>query len=98
MAVSDDGSFVYTPAENFSGEDAFTYRAGDGSAFSAPATVTITVNRDPGISVTPTSGLVTTEAGGAASDGSLLDSVTTSPPAGAGAVSDTRLPVVVRLP
>lgn len=38
-----NGSFVYTPNANFSGQDTFTYRANDGDQFSAPATVTINV-------------------------------------------------------
>jgi hypothetical protein len=33
----------YTPAANFHGTDTFTYRAGDGTSSSEPATVTITV-------------------------------------------------------
>jgi hypothetical protein len=38
------GSFTYTPDDTFIGTDAFTYRVSDGTAISAPATVTITVN------------------------------------------------------
>lgn len=38
-----DGSFGYTPNTNFNGIDTFTYRANDGIATSAVATVTITV-------------------------------------------------------
>ena len=41
-----DGSFTYTPTTNFTGTDTFTYRASDGVATSAPATVTITVTAD----------------------------------------------------
>ncbi|MGH9311064.1 MAG: Ig-like domain-containing protein [Vicinamibacterales bacterium] len=44
LVLNADGSFVYTPASNFSGSDSFTYVATDGVARSAPATVTITVN------------------------------------------------------
>lgn len=45
-----DGSFVYTPATDFSGSDSFTYLANDGRADSAPVTVNVTVtplNRAP---------------------------------------------------
>ena len=37
------GGFTYTPAAGFTGIDTFTYMAADQRAFSAPATVTITV-------------------------------------------------------
>ncbi|MBE3068800.1 MAG: tandem-95 repeat protein, partial [Planctomycetes bacterium] len=37
------GGFTYTPADGFTGIDTFTYSAADQRAFSAPATVTITV-------------------------------------------------------
>ena len=43
LALAVDGSFVYTPAENFYGTDSFTYEASDGKAESDPGTVTITV-------------------------------------------------------
>jgi VCBS repeat-containing protein len=43
LALSADGSFTYTPNAGFSGQDTFTYQAGDGTDTSAPATVTITV-------------------------------------------------------
>lgn len=43
-----DGSFAYVPRSGFSGNDAFTYRVNDGTAFSAPARVQITVN-PPGV-------------------------------------------------
>ena len=44
VATNPDGSFTYTPAQDFSGDDQFTYTANDGTASSnAPATVTITV-------------------------------------------------------
>jgi VCBS repeat-containing protein len=42
--LNTDGSFTYTPGNNFSGTDSFTYRASDGSAESNIATATITVN------------------------------------------------------
>ena len=50
VSLAADGTFSYTPYSGFSGTDTFTYRAGDGRAASAPATVTLTVrppNRAP---------------------------------------------------
>ncbi|MFV2069292.1 MAG: Ig-like domain-containing protein, partial [Pirellulales bacterium] len=38
-----DGSFVYTPDDNFVGTDTFTYRASDGTLVSNTVTVTLTV-------------------------------------------------------
>ncbi|MGB0513916.1 MAG: tandem-95 repeat protein, partial [Wenzhouxiangellaceae bacterium] len=51
-----DGSFDYTPAADFSGDDSFTYVANDGQANSAAALVTITVNpiNDPPVAVDDT--------------------------------------------
>ncbi|MDQ1713087.1 MAG: large repetitive protein [Frankiaceae bacterium] len=37
-------SVTYTPASNYNGPDSFTYRVFDGTTFSPPATVTITVS------------------------------------------------------
>ena len=42
--VAADGSFIYQPAADFNGSDAFTFTVSDGSASSAPATVQITVD------------------------------------------------------
>ncbi|NUQ65944.1 MAG: tandem-95 repeat protein, partial [Pirellulales bacterium] len=44
LVLNTDGSFEYTPAEGFVGNDSFTYAANDGSADSNLATVAITVN------------------------------------------------------
>jgi VCBS repeat-containing protein len=45
LALNADGSFVYTPAANYSGNDSFTYKANDGTGDSVlAATVTITVH------------------------------------------------------
>ena len=43
VQLNDDGSFVYTPHAGFTGIDTFVYAAHDGTATSAPATVTIRV-------------------------------------------------------
>src|SRR5207247_1834089 len=53
LTLSTNGSFIYTPAPNYNGPDSFTYKANDGQADSAPATVNITVlpiNDPPGTS------------------------------------------------
>ena len=44
LTLNADGSFDYTPAADWFGEDTFTYKADDGTALSNLATVTITVN------------------------------------------------------
>ena len=43
VTLNADGSFSYTPAADFNGNDSFTYHASDGAASSATATVTINV-------------------------------------------------------
>ena len=43
LTLSANGGFTYTPQVNLSGPDSFTYRASDGTAQSAPVTVTINV-------------------------------------------------------
>jgi VCBS repeat-containing protein len=43
LTLNADGSFSYTPAANYNGPDGFSYRANDGEADSAAATVSITV-------------------------------------------------------
>jgi len=45
-SLNTDGSFVYTPDNNFSGADSFTYTANDGAATSNAATVRLTVTLD----------------------------------------------------
>ena len=44
LALNADGSFTYTPNEDFNGSDSFTYKANDGATDSNVATVSITVN------------------------------------------------------
>ena len=43
LTLNSNGSFTYTPNNNFHGSDSFTYRANDGTANSNTATVTINV-------------------------------------------------------
>src|SRR3989441_5455925 len=43
LALNSNGSFSYTPAATYNGPDSFTYKANDGQADSAVATVTITI-------------------------------------------------------
>ncbi len=42
--VAPDGSFTYTPAADANGTDAFSFTVSDGTAGSAPATVSVTIN------------------------------------------------------
>jgi VCBS repeat-containing protein len=44
VVVNVDGSFTYTPAQNFNGADSFSFTVNDASVDSAAATVSITVN------------------------------------------------------
>ncbi|NOS69719.1 MAG: tandem-95 repeat protein, partial [Verrucomicrobia bacterium] len=43
LSLNTNGSFIYTPVANYTGPDAFSYRANDGMTNSGIATVTITV-------------------------------------------------------
>jgi serine protease AprX len=43
LTINTNGSFIYTPASNYSGQDSFAYRAYDGTGTSNLATVSITV-------------------------------------------------------
>jgi hypothetical protein len=44
VALQPAGGFVFTPEPDWSGSDSFTVRAWDGTAWSAAATITLTVN------------------------------------------------------
>jgi VCBS repeat-containing protein len=54
VTLNPDGSFSYTPVVDYNGTDSFSYRASDGVATSAPATVTIDIKAvdDPPLAVT----------------------------------------------
>lgn len=43
IVLQADGSFTYTPKSQYNGSDSFTYRVYDGKAYSAPATVKISI-------------------------------------------------------
>src|SRR5262249_51379510 len=43
VAIKADGSYSYTPAQDYVGSDSFTFKASDGQADSNTATVTLTV-------------------------------------------------------
>ncbi len=47
LGLNADGTFTYQPQAGFKGTDSFTYRASDGTAQSAPATVTLSVGNQP---------------------------------------------------
>ncbi len=53
LALNADGSFTYTPDEDFHGTDSFSYKATNGDAFSGKAVVRITVTSvtDPPVAV-----------------------------------------------
>ena len=54
LTLNPDGSFTYVPAANFNGVDTFTYQVSDGTATSAPVTVTLNVGDD--VPLTPGAG------------------------------------------
>jgi hypothetical protein len=47
LALAPDGTFTYTPAAGFAGDDSFSYAASDGAAQSAPAAVSLKVAPAP---------------------------------------------------
>ena len=47
VTLTTNGGFTYTPANNYTGVDSFTYKATDGQTTSSVATVTLTVNNLP---------------------------------------------------
>ena len=59
--LSPDGSFVYTPAENYYGSDSFTYKANDSKADSEIATVSINITGVNDLPVADPQAVVTDE-------------------------------------
>ena len=43
LSLNDDGTFTYTPDENYNGSDSFTYKASDGVNFSNIVSVNLTI-------------------------------------------------------
>ncbi|EPE99272.1 tandem-95 repeat protein, partial [Rhizobium grahamii] len=87
LTLNADGSFTYTPAANYSGADSFTYKANDGTADSAPVTVSIDVkpvnDGEAKLSITDT-----TQTAGAPKVGDLLTAaIATADPDGNGTMT-----------
>ena len=76
VSVSSNGSYTYTPAANFNGNDSFTFVTNDGSLNSASQTVNITVTAVNDAPVVTTSGGTTafTEGADTASTPMAVDS------------------------
>ena len=47
LSLNAQGGFTYSPANNYSGPDQFSYRASDGSILSDPVLVSLSVNARP---------------------------------------------------
>jgi uncharacterized repeat protein (TIGR03803 family)/VCBS repeat-containing protein len=69
LTLNPNGSFTYTPAANYNGQDAFTYRTSNGTAQSNIATVMVTVNAINDAPVAFNGSLTTNE--GTATNGNL---------------------------
>jgi len=54
LTLNANGSFIYTPMENYVGSDSFTYMANDGTANSNVATVIVLVQSQPPVAVNDT--------------------------------------------
>jgi gliding motility-associated-like protein len=67
--VLSDGTYTYTPAKDYNGDDSFTVNVSDGNGGTATATVTVTitpVNDDPVITAAPVTTLEDTSVNGSA--------------------------------
>ncbi len=51
LALAEDGTFTYTPNEDYAGTDSFTFTVNDGAQSSSPSTVTIYVLNETPVSV-----------------------------------------------
>jgi hypothetical protein len=91
--LGEDGVTVtYTPDANFNGTDSFTYMANDGTANSAPATVTVSVNAlpvaDAKTATTSEEGSVTITLSGSDQDGDSLSYSITQPSNGSAVLGE----------
>jgi hypothetical protein len=85
---------AYTPASGYFGADSFTYRASDGEAQSAAATVTIAVARSVTTEIVAPGGGTVTTAPGATDAAPVATGVTVPASAGGGSVTIAETPVV----
>jgi hypothetical protein len=94
--LGEDGVTVtYTPVANFNGTDSFTYMANDGTANSAPATVTVSVSAvndapvaDAKTATTSEEGSVTITLSGSDQDGDSLSYSITQPSNGSAVLGE----------
>ncbi|MBE7160893.1 MAG: tandem-95 repeat protein [Williamsia herbipolensis] len=90
VSLASDGSFTYTPTNDYSGKDSFTYTATDGSGQASDAKVTITITptaADDTITTTPgTAGTVTVTANDHGSSLPAGATVTTQPTKGTASI------------
>ena len=86
LGAASGNSVTYTPANGYFGADSFTYKASDGTADSAPATVSLTVTHAPSCSNasahTRTGNAVTVTLSCTDADGDPLTITATDPPKG----------------
>jgi len=61
LTLNADGSFSYTPDENYNGPDSFTYKANDGAGDGNTVTVSLTVNPVPDAPAATADGYATDE-------------------------------------
>ena len=57
LSLGANGAYSYTPGNNYTGPDSFTFTASDGAATSLAATVSLTVNPVANQTVSGTTGL-----------------------------------------
>ncbi len=95
FTMNNDGTFSYTPQDNFNGTDSFTYRLTDGTNILAPVTVTLSVRA---INDAPSAVTLSSSSFAGYTNAAVVGNVTiTDPDAGDThtiTVSDTRFEIV----